>query len=69
MENISKDLIERCKSPLKQALQDSKLSTSDINEIILVGGSTRMTFVPKLIKEIFDREPKATVNPDESVAQ
>jgi molecular chaperone DnaK (HSP70) len=54
---------------LKQALQDSKLSTSDINEIILVGGSTRMTFVPKLIKEIFDREPKATVNPDESVAQ
>lgn len=69
MENISKDLIERCKSPLKQALQDSKLSTSDINEIILVGWSTRMTFVPKLIKEIFDREPKATVNPDESVAQ
>ena len=69
MENISKDLIERCKNPLKQALQDSKLSTSDINEIILVGGSTRMTFVPKLIKEIFDREPKATVNPDESVAQ
>ncbi len=69
MENISKDLIERCKDPLKQALQDSKLSTSDINEIILVWGSTRMTFVPKLIKDIFDREPKATVNPDESVAQ
>jgi len=69
MENICKDLIERCKDPLKQALQDSKLSTGDINEIILVGGSTRMTFVPKLIKDIFDREPKATVNPDESVAQ
>ncbi|MCF7835018.1 molecular chaperone DnaK [Candidatus Gracilibacteria bacterium] len=69
MENITKDLIERCKTPVKQALQDSKLNVSDINEIILVGGSTRMTFVPKLIKEIFDREPKATVNPDESVSQ
>lgn len=69
MENITKDLIERCKSPVKQALQDSKLSINDINEIILVGWSTRMTFVPKLIKEIFDRDPKATVNPDESVSQ
>lgn len=69
MENITKDLIERCKTPVKQALQDSKLNVSDINEIILVGWSTRMTFVPKLIKEIFDREPKATVNPDESVSQ
>lgn len=69
MENICKDLIDRCQTPVKQALQDSKLSTSEINEIILVGWSTRMTFVPKLIKDIFDREPKATVNPDESVAQ
>lgn len=69
MENISKDLIQRCKTPVKQALEDSKLSTSDINEIILVGWSTRMAFVPKLIKEIFDKDAKATVNPDESVSQ
>jgi molecular chaperone DnaK len=69
MENITKDLIERCKTPVKQALEDSKLSLNDINEIILVGGSTRMAFVIKLIKDIFGKEPKATVNPDESVAQ
>ncbi|HCB51866.1 TPA: molecular chaperone DnaK, partial [Patescibacteria group bacterium] len=69
MENICKDLIERCKEPVKKALQDSKLSTNEINEVILVGGSTRMTFVPRIVKEIFGKEPKATVNPDESVAQ
>jgi molecular chaperone DnaK len=69
MENICKDLIERCKEPVKKALQDSKLKTSEINEVILVGGSTRMTFVPRIVKEIFGKEPKATVNPDESVAQ
>ncbi|AHB40898.1 hypothetical protein P148_SR1C00001G0083 [candidate division SR1 bacterium RAAC1_SR1_1] len=69
MENICKDLIERCKEPVKKALQDSKLNTSEISEVILVGGSTRMTFVPRIVKEIFGKEPKATVNPDESVAQ
>lgn len=69
MENITKDLIERCKKPVQQALDDSKLSINDINEVILVGWSTRMTFVPKLIKDILGKEPKATVNPDESVAQ
>lgn len=69
MENICKDLIERCKEPVKKALQDSKLKTSEINEVILVGWSTRMTFVPRIVKEIFGKEPKATVNPDESVAQ
>ncbi len=68
-ENMCKDLIDRCKEPVKQALKDSKLSTGEINEIILVGGSTRMPFVPRIVKEIFGREPKATVNPDESVAQ
>ena len=68
-ENLCKDLIEKCKAPVKQALQDSKLKTSEINEVILVGGSTRMPFVPRLVKEIFGKEAKATVNPDESVAQ
>ena len=69
LENMTKDLIDRCKEPVKQALKDSKLSTSEINEVILVGWSTRMPFVPRIVKEIFGKEPKATVNPDESVAQ
>lgn len=68
-ENMCKDLIDRCKEPVRQALKDSKLSTNEINEVILVGGSTRMPFVPRIVKEIFGKEPKATVNPDESVAQ
>ncbi|MDD3262363.1 MAG: molecular chaperone DnaK [Candidatus Absconditabacteria bacterium] len=68
-ENMCKDLIDRCKETVKQALKDSKLSTSEINEVILVGGSTRMPFVPRIVKDIFGKEPKATVNPDESVAQ
>jgi len=68
-ENMCKDLIDRCKSPVQQALKDSKLNTSEINEIILVWGSTRMPFVPKIVKDIFGKEAKATVNPDESVAQ
>jgi molecular chaperone DnaK len=68
-ENMCKDLFERCKKPCLQALEDSKLSKNDLNEIILVGGSTRMPAVMSLVKEIFGKEPKATVNPDESVAQ
>lgn len=68
-ENMCKDLIDRCKEPVRQALKDSKLGTGEINEVILVGGSTRMPFVPRIVKEIFGKEPKATVNPDESVAQ
>jgi molecular chaperone DnaK len=68
-ENMCKDLFDRCKTPCLNALADSKLKKEDINQIILVGGSTRMPAVLKLVKEIFDKEPKATVNPDESVAQ
>lgn len=66
---MCKDLFERCKKPCLQALEDSKLKTSEINEVILVGGSTRMPAVINLVKDIFGKEPKATVNPDESVAQ
>jgi molecular chaperone DnaK len=68
-ENMCKDLFDRCKTPCLQALEDSKLKKSDINEVILVGGSTRMPAVLTLVKDIFGIEPKATVNPDESVAQ
>lgn len=68
-ENMCKDLFERCKTPCLQALEDSKLKKSDINQVILVWWSTRMPAVLKLVKDIFGIEPKATVNPDESVAQ
>lgn len=68
-ENMCKDLINRCKEPVKQALQDSKLNKDEINEIILVWWSTRMPFVQTIVKEIFWKEAKSTVNPDEAVAQ
>ncbi len=68
-EDMCSDLIQRCKKPVESALKDSKLDTSDIDDIILVGGSTRMPWVQDLIKEMFGKEAKSTVNPDESVAQ
>ena len=68
-ENMCSDLFERCKKPCLQALEDSKLKKSELNQVILVGGSTRMPAVLKLVKDIFGIEPKATVNPDEAVSQ
>ena len=68
-ENLSKDLLDRCKQPVIQALKDSKLDKSDINEVILVWWSTRMPAVKTIVKDIFGKEPKATVNPDEAVSQ
>ena len=68
-ENITSDLFDRCKEPVQKALADSKLQKSEINEIILVWGSTRMLKVKSIVSEIFWKEPKATVNPDEAVAQ
>ncbi|MDR0369191.1 MAG: molecular chaperone DnaK [Candidatus Peribacteria bacterium] len=68
-ESLCSDLFKRCKEPLQKAIQDSGLKTSEIEEVILVGGSTRMPQVPAIVKEIVGKEPKATVNPDESVAQ
>lgn len=68
-EKMCADLIDRCKKPVLDAIKDSKLSTSEINEVILVGGSTRMPAVKTLVKEILGKEPKMTVNPDECVAQ
>ncbi len=67
-EEITKDLFERTKQPVLDALKDSKLSKDEINDIILVGGSTRMPQVKKIVQDIFGKEPKATVNPDEAVA-
>ncbi len=67
-EQITKSLIERCRAPCLSCLKDAKLSTSDIDEIILVGGSTRMPSAQAVAKEIFGKQPKQDVNPDEVVA-
>jgi molecular chaperone DnaK len=67
-EELVDPLIERCRKPLMQALSDAKLSPSQIDEIVLVGGSTRVPKVQKLVKDIFQKEPHKGVNPDEVVA-
>jgi molecular chaperone DnaK len=68
LEAIVEDLIEKTVSPCMMALRDAKLSASDINEVILVGGMTRMPRVQQKVKEIFGQEPNKGVNPDEVVA-
>ena len=67
-EQLVSDLVERVVGPCKQALKDAKLSPSDINEVILVGGSTRIPKIQEKVKEIFGKEPNQSVNPDEVVA-
>jgi molecular chaperone DnaK len=67
-ENITKGLIERCRKPCQDCIKDAKLSTSDIDDVILVGGSTRMPCAQAVAKEIFGKQPKMNVNPDEVVA-
>ena len=67
-ESLVGDLIDKTQGPCQQALKDAGLSKSDINEVILVGGSTRIPKVQRLVKEIFGKEPNKTVNPDEVVA-
>jgi len=68
LEQIVGDLVERCRGPVLRALEDAKLQPSQIDEVVLVGGSTRMPKVQELVKEIFGREPHKGVNPDEVVA-
>ena len=67
-EELADHLIERCRKPVMQALKDSKLSPNEIDEVVLVGGSTRVPKVVKLVKDIFGKEPHKGVNPDEVVA-
>ena len=67
-EELIDNLIERCRKPLKNALDDAKLSPSAIDEIVLVGGSTRVPKVQELVKDFFGKEPHRGVNPDEVVA-
>ncbi|MCK4851875.1 MAG: molecular chaperone DnaK, partial [Candidatus Omnitrophica bacterium] len=68
LEQLLDSLVERTKNPCYQALKDSGYSAGDIDEIILVGGQTRMPRVQEIVKEIFGREPHKGVNPDEVVA-
>jgi molecular chaperone DnaK len=68
LESLVHDLIERCVEPCQKALKDSGLSKDQIDEVILVGGMTRMPAVERKVKEIFGREPHKGVNPDEVVA-
>jgi len=68
LEQLADNLVERARKPCLQALEDAKLRPGQIDECILVGGSTRMPAIQALAKEIFGREPNRTVNPDEAVA-
>ena len=67
-EELVDPLVERCKTPVERALKDAKLSPSDIDEIVLVGGSTRVPKVQAMVKAIFGKDPNQGVNPDEVVA-
>lgn len=67
-EELCADLIDRCRTPVNNALQDAKLDVKDINEVIMVGGSTRMPCVSNLVKTTTGKEPNISVNPDEVVA-
>ncbi|KAK9815742.1 hypothetical protein WJX72_008803 [[Myrmecia] bisecta] len=67
-EKLCSDLLDRCRIPVEQAIKDAKLQLSDINEVILVGGSTRIPAVQELVQKIAGKKPNVTVNPDEVVA-
>ncbi len=68
LESLVESLVERTLPPLKMALEDAKLSVSDIDEILLVGGQTRMPMVQEKVKAFFGKEPRKDLNPDEAVA-
>lgn len=68
LEQLMADLIERTLEPCRQALKDAKLTPADIDEVILVGGSTRIPLVQETVRRLFNREPNRSVNPDEVVA-
>ena len=67
-EQMCSDLLKRCQTPVEQSLKDAKLSSSDIDEVVLVGGSTRIPAVQELVRKIIGKDPNQGVNPDEVVA-
>ena len=68
LESLIADLIERLRKPCLAALEDASMSPSDIHEVVLVGGSTRIPAVQQVVKDIFQRDPNKSINPDEVVA-
>ncbi|MGB1199762.1 MAG: molecular chaperone DnaK [Thalassotalea sp.] len=68
LESLVEDMVKATLEPLKQALKDADLSVGDVNDVILVGGQTRMPLVQKTVTEFFGKEPRKDVNPDEAVA-
>ncbi len=68
LESLCQDIFKRLLEPCKQALKDADMNTSDVDEVILVGGSTRMPKVQEIVKKFFGKEPNRSVNPDEVVA-
>lgn len=67
-EQLTQPLTDRCRQPVMTALSDAKLTPKDIDEVVLVGGSTRTPAVQRLVKELFGKEPNKSINPDEVVA-
>ncbi len=67
-EQLIGSLVEKCRMPCEMAMKDAKVNSGDINEVILVGGTTRSPIVQKLVQEVFKKEPNKSVNPDEVVA-
>lgn len=67
-EVLTRDIVERTRKPCLQAMMDAKLASRDIDEVILVGGSTRIPMVRQLVEEIFGKSPDTSINPDEAVA-
>lgn len=67
-EELCSDLIDRCRVPVEQALRDAKLSKEQIDEVVLVGGSTRIPAIQELVKRLLGKDPNQSVNPDEVVA-
>jgi molecular chaperone DnaK len=67
-ENLTRDLVERLRTPVKKAMEDAEMSPSDLDEVVLVGGSTRMPMVQDLVRDLTGKEPNKSVNPDQVVA-
>jgi molecular chaperone DnaK len=67
-EALAEPILERLKTPCRKAIEDAKISTGEMAEVLLVGGSTRIPKVQEIVKEIFDKEPNKSINPDEVVA-
>ena len=67
-EQITEDLVQRCRSPFEQALRDASFKMGELDEVILVGGSTRMPMIQDLVRSLTGKEPNKTVNPDEVVS-